>query len=99
MKFLKHILNESRSRRDGIFFQKIQKVVKVKPGNLSIYKQAFTHTSLKSKDEEGQIISYERLEFLGDSILGAVISTYLFENAPHGDEGYLTKMRSKNCKS
>lgn len=95
MKFLKHILNESRSRRDGIFFQKIQKIVRVKPGNLPIYKQAFTHTSLKSKDEEGQIISYERLEFLGDSILGAVISTYLFENAPYGDEGYLTKMRSK----
>lgn len=95
MKFLKHILNESRSQRDGIFFQNLQRVVKVKPSSLSIYEQAFTHCSLKQKDEEGQLISYERLEFLGDSILGAVISTYLFNNAPHGDEGYLTKMRSK----
>ncbi|MFD0931985.1 ribonuclease III [Psychroflexus salinarum] len=95
MKFFKHILNESRSHRDGIFFKKIQKIVKVKPSSLPIYKQAFTHISLKSKSEEGQTISYERLEFLGDSILGAIISTYLFENAPHGDEGYLTKMRSK----
>ena len=95
MKFFKHILKESRSHRDGIFFQKIQRIIKVKPSSFSIYKQAFTHTSLKLKNEQGQIISYERLEFLGDSILGAVISTYLFENAPHGDEGYLTKMRSK----
>ena len=95
MKFFKQILNESRSHRDGIFFQKIQRIVKVKLKSLSIYKQAFTHSSLKLKDDEGKFISYERLEFLGDSILGAVISTYLFENAPHGDEGYLTKMRSK----
>ena len=95
MKFLNYILNESRSQRDGIFFKKIQKIVKVKPTSLSIYKQAFTHCSLKIKNDEGNTISYERLEFLGDSILGAIISTYLFENAPHGDEGYLTKMRSK----
>ncbi|NEV94491.1 ribonuclease III [Psychroflexus sp. YR1-1] len=95
MKFFKHILNESRSQTDGIFFQKIQKIIKVKPNGLAVYKQAFTHRSLKIQNEDGRYISYERLEFLGDSILGAVISTYLFENAPHGDEGYLTKMRSK----
>lgn len=95
MKFFKHILNESRSQADGIFFQRIQKIIKVKPNSLPVYKQAFTHRSLKIQNEDGRYISYERLEFLGDSILGAVISTYLFENAPHGDEGYLTKMRSK----
>jgi len=95
MKFFKQILNESRSQEDGIFFQKIQPIIKVKLKSLSIYKQAFTHSSLKIKDDEGKFISYERLEFLGDSVLGAVISTYLYENAPHGDEGYLTKMRSK----
>lgn len=95
MRFFKQILSESRSHRNGIFFKKIQRIIKVKHKSLSIYEQAFTHSSLKLKDDEGKFISYERLEFLGDSILGAVISTYLFENAPHGDEGYLTKMRSK----
>ena len=95
MRFFKQILNESRSQKDGIFFQKIQHIIKVKLKSLPIYKQAFTHSSLKLKDDEGKFISYERLEFLGDSVLGAVISTYLYENAPHGDEGYLTKMRSK----
>lgn len=95
MKFFKNIINESRSEQDGIFFDKIQKIIKVKPSHLQIYQQAFTHASARKKDQNGNSINYERLEFLGDSILGAVISTFLFNNAPEGDEGYLTKMRSK----
>ncbi|EPR72460.1 Ribonuclease III [Winogradskyella psychrotolerans RS-3] len=47
------------------------------------------------KDDKGNTINYERLEFVGDAILGSVIAAYLFEKVPHGDEGYLTKMRSK----
>ena len=39
--------------------------------------------------------NYERLEFLGDSILSTIISTYLFNQIPEASEGYLTKMRSK----
>ncbi|MFN2261153.1 MAG: ribonuclease III [Psychroflexus sp.] len=95
MKFFKNIMNESRTEQDGIFFDKIQKIIKIKPSHLQIYQQAFTHASTHKKDQNGNFINYERLEFLGDSILGAVISTFLFNNAPEGDEGYLTKMRSK----
>ena len=40
-------------------------------------------------------MNYERLEFLGDSILSSIISSYLFKNIPTGSEGYLTQMRSK----
>jgi len=47
------------------------------------------------KDKKGNAINYERLEFVGDAMLGAVIASYLFDEVPHGDEGYLTKMRSK----
>ncbi len=47
------------------------------------------------KDSEGNAINYERLEFLGDAMLGAVIASHLYTEAPDGDEGYLTKMRSK----
>ncbi len=47
------------------------------------------------KDKKGNAVNYERLEFVGDAILGSVIAGYLFEKVPHGDEGYLTKMRSK----
>ncbi|GGK14336.1 ribonuclease 3 [Yeosuana aromativorans] len=47
------------------------------------------------KDGEGNAINYERLEFLGDAMLGAVIASHLYVEVPSGDEGYLTKMRSK----
>jgi ribonuclease-3 len=47
------------------------------------------------KDDLGNAISYERLEFVGDAMLSAVIAAYLFDEVPQGDEGYLTKMRSK----
>jgi ribonuclease-3 len=60
-----------------------------------IYKTAFTHRSMNIKDNEGNAINYERLEFLGDAMLGAVIASHLYTEVPSGDEGYLTKMRSK----
>lgn len=47
------------------------------------------------KDENGNALNYERLEFVGDAMLGSVIAAYLYNEVPHGDEGYLTKMRSK----
>jgi ribonuclease-3 len=46
-------------------------------------------------DKKGNPINYERLEFLGDSILGSVIAAYLYKKVPSGSEGYLTQMRSK----
>ncbi len=46
-------------------------------------------------DHDGNAVNYERLEFLGDAMLSAVIAAHLFRKAPAGDEGYLTKMRSK----
>ncbi len=45
--------------------------------------------------ENGVQQNYERLEFLGDAMLGAVIASHLFKMVPGGNEGYLTKMRSK----
>lgn len=47
------------------------------------------------KDGVGNQLSYERLEFLGDAILGSIIAEYIYNEVPSGDEGYLTKMRSK----
>jgi ribonuclease-3 len=47
------------------------------------------------RDKDGNAINYERLEFLGDAMLGAVIASHLYLEVPGGDEGYLTKMRSK----
>lgn len=66
-----------------------------KPNTEIYYKHAFTHRSANQTDEKGFPISYERLEFLGDAMLGSVIAAHLYKKVPTGDEGYLTKMRSK----
>ena len=94
MIFFSKIFN-SHSKEDGIFFLGILRIVGFKPKNLEIYKTAFIHRSVNKKDKQGNSINYERLEFLGDSILSTIISKYLYEQSPTEDEGYLTKMRSK----
>ncbi|MCX6183472.1 MAG: ribonuclease III [Flavobacterium sp.] len=96
MSVLKKIFaKKSRSNEDGIFFGKIERILGFKPIELSYYEKAFTHRSSNKTDENGNPVNYERLEFLGDAMLSAVIAGYLYKESPAGDEGYLTKMRSK----
>ncbi len=96
MGFIRKI-NISLLHRENILFSKeIKRTIGFSPKNLHYYKEAFTHTSLKKTDSKTNIaVNYERLEFLGDAILSAVISSYLFEKIPYENEGYLTQMRSK----
>ncbi len=63
-----------------------------RPKDLSFFQQAVTHKSLSNTTED---TSNERLEFLGDAILDAVIAEYLYQRFPSEDEGYLTKIKSK----
>lgn len=94
MNFPSNIFN-SHSKEDGDFFLGITKILGFRPKKLDIYKKAFLHRSANVKNEKGEPMNYERLEFLGDSMLGTIISKYLYNESPTGDEGYLTKMRSK----
>ena len=94
MHFARNIFS-SRPGKGGNFFVRLKAILGFKPKNLSIYKVAFTHRSMNRKDEDGSPINYERLEFLGDAMLSAIIATHLYNEVPQGDEGYLTKMRSK----
>lgn len=94
MNFPSNLFN-SHSKEDGDFFLGITAIIGFKPKNLKIYKKAFLHRSANRRDEDGNPMNYERLEFLGDSMLGTIISRYLYDEVPLGDEGYLTKMRSK----
>lgn len=88
-----HLLN-SRSK-NGDFFITLKELLGFSPKHVAFYQEAFTHRSLQMKGKLGQTISYERLEFLGDAILGSIVAAYLYERLPESDEGYLTKMRSK----
>ena len=94
MKNIRNILN-SRSNKGGNFFVSVQNILGFKPRKIGYYKTAFTHRSMNIKDDDGHPINYERLEFLGDAMLGSVIASHLYTEVPSGDEGYLTKMRSK----
>lgn len=64
------------------------------PKNLVLYHQSFLHSSAAAK-RDGNPISNERLEFLGDAVLGAIIAEHLFKIYPYKDEGFLTQLRSK----
>lgn len=94
MSVIRNILH-SRSEKDGNFFTSVQKLIGFKPKEEVYYQTAFTHRSLNKKDKDGNDLNYERLEFLGDAMLGSAIAAFLYKESPTGDEGYLTKMRSK----
>ena len=65
------------------------------PGNLSLYRLAFRHKSVAQNVKKGVKNSNERLEFLGDAVLGSVVAEVLFKLYPFKDEGFLTELRSK----
>jgi ribonuclease III len=70
-------------------------IIGKKPLNLSLYELAMRHTSAASVNIKGVKESYERLEYLGDAILGMVIAEMLYKKFPFKGEGFLTETRSK----
>ncbi len=80
------------TRRTGSSFKKeLRNILGFKPGNASLYKTALTHRSVREGADENN----ERLEYLGDAVLSALIADYLFKRYPYKEEGFLTEMRSK----
>jgi len=68
------------------------------PCNLQYYRLALLHKSALVTDGNGQKLDNERLEFLGDALLQAIISDVLYKSFPLQDEGFLSMMRSKVVK-
>lgn len=62
---------------------------------MSIFRLAFAHKSTNSDKSGYAIQNNERLEYLGDAVLGTIVAEYLFRKYPSRNEGFLTKMRSK----
>jgi len=94
MNFIRKIV-KPRDQEDAQLYNELKKLLNFSPKSINKYKKAFTHRSVQMLDKKGIPINYERLEFLGDSILGSVIAAYLYKKVPEGSEGYLTQMRSK----
>jgi ribonuclease-3 len=82
-------------KADRKLAKSIRNILGYRPGNISLYHQAFLHKSASQESSNGLKINNERLEFLGDAILDAVAADYLFRKFPTRDEGFLTEMRSK----
>lgn len=82
------------NKEDKEFRRRLRNILGFYPKNISLYKQAFRHrSSVKLINEHTP--SNERLEFLGDAVLGAIVAEHLFKLFPKKDEGFLTQLRSK----
>ena len=81
--------------KDKEFYSMLKKKLKISPKNVKLYELAFLHRSASLSLPDGSMVNNERLEFLGDAIIDAVIADYLFRKFPNEREGFLTRMRSK----
>lgn len=77
------------------YVRKLKNILGFTPKNLKLYELAFRHKSVSVVIKEGFKNSNERLEFLGDAVLGSVVAELLFKLYPYRGEGFLTEMRSK----
>jgi ribonuclease III len=89
LQFVKDFI--SGKKRTNSFADKLKNVIGFKPKNIALFQVAMNHRSVSDKLSENN----ERLEFLGDAILGSIIAEYLYRKYPYKGEGFLTEMRSK----
>ncbi len=73
----------------------ISNIFGYRPRNVALYKLAFCHKSKANSGNNGFKHSNERLEYLGDAVLGSVVADFLFKKFPFKEEGFLTEMRSR----
>ena len=86
---------KNNTEKDKRLAHAIKLIVGSKPFNLHLYRLAMQHSSVAKAGANGFKESNERLEYLGDAILGAVVADYLFKKYPFKNEGFLTEIRSR----
>lgn len=94
MNYIQNILKRHHKKNKKLS-NALEPILGFKPKKIHYYERAFTHRSTNKKDHVGNPFNYERLEYVGDAILGAVVAHYLYISILDANEGYLTKMRSK----
>lgn len=88
MQLLKNLFKKPN---DSSFEKQLKNVLGIRSGNILLYRTAMSHRSVKETADENN----ERLEYLGDAVLSAIVADYLFKRYPYKGEGFLTEMRSK----
>jgi ribonuclease-3 len=90
--FIKFILSSKQQRS---VYKDYQSITGRRPFSITLYERATRHSSAAELNHNGIRDSYERLEYLGDAILGMVVAEILFKRFPFKEEGFLTELRSK----
>jgi ribonuclease-3 len=84
-----------KSDSDKLLIRYLKDYFKFSPYHLQLYRQALLHKSMTQNKSAGVRHSNERLEFLGDAVIDAIVGDYLYHAYPNENEGFLTKARSK----
>ena len=82
-------------RKEKELFSALYQILGFYPHDLTLYKQALLHKSMGRRNEKGKPVNNERLEFLGDAILDAVVGDIVYRHFEGKREGFLTNTRSK----
>jgi ribonuclease-3 len=77
------------------FYSYIKDLTGHSPLKFKLYDIAFIHKSASYVDKMGNLVNNERLEYLGDAVLGTIVAEYLYNRFPFKDEGFLTQLRSR----
>lgn len=82
-------------RKEKELYSSLYSVIGFYPRNIGFYKQALMHKSIRQRNSKGRPVNNERLEFLGDAILDAIVGDIVFKHFQGKREGFLTNTRSK----
>jgi len=82
-------------RKDKELYLSLYEILGFYPHDISYYKLALMHKSIMRRNSKGKPVNNERLEFLGDAVLDAVVGDIVYQHFPGKREGFLTNTRSK----
>ena len=88
-------LSKPKNPQDRALYEYIHNILGFYPKNINLYRVAFTHKSMSEEKVGNYHVSNERMEYLGDAVLGLVVADFLFHTFPTQPEGFLTEMRSR----
>ncbi|WP_298063493.1 ribonuclease III [uncultured Rikenella sp.] len=91
---LRHLFRRP-SPADKPYYTLLKRIFGIVPENVELYKLALVHRSASVTVGDGRTVNNERLEFLGDAVIEAVVSELLFIAYPDANEGFLSKLRSR----
>ena len=94
---LNHIVDRIKLpfRKEKELYLSLYRIIGIIPHDISYYKTALLHKSVAHRNAKGKPVNNERLEFLGDAILDAIVGDIVYEHFPKKREGFLTNTRSK----